>query len=808
MRSYVTAVVVSHDGERWLPVLLRALDSQQRQPDRVVAVDTGSSDGSLSLLQSGLGQAAVVAAPRTLGYGAAVRHGVAAAEQLRQRPAELSVDQEWIWLLHDDCAPAPDALQALLTAAEREPDAAVLGAKVRAWPDSRELLDVGVAITGTGRRETGLEPGELDQGQHDTVRPVLAADSAGMLVRRDVWEQLAGFDPELALFRDDVDFGWRAARAGHRVLVCPQAVVYHAEAAARGLRRIDNASRRPHRADRRGALHTVLVNCRALAFPVVVVRLVTGSLLRSLGYVLGKAPGLAADELAAVSSVLSRPRRLLRARRARRRTALLPPGAVRPLLPPWWLPYRRGLDAAAHRLFAGRSPARPTHARGRPVVESGPVAEEAEELPAEPGALLRALRQPFVLALVMALTSALIAARGLLGAGMLQGGALLPAPGGASDLWRAYLSAWHPVGLGSDAIAPPYLGLLAVFATVFGGKAWLAVDALFLLAVPLATTTAYLASSRWIRSRAVRAWMAVAYGLLPVLTGAVAQGRLGTVAATILAPLAARSAALVFIAKRRRQDSTDPRWPAAFATGLWLAALMALVPMSYPIAVAAIACTGVALVRSLGGLARVLTAVSIPPLLLLPWSLALATEPAHWFAEAGRQDPVGAGVAAQGLQLALGRPGGPGAAPAWIGAGILAAAFVALLRRDRRAAVSAAWVVGLAGLVVATVQSGAVAELPQFYDGFVAWPGFAVVVVQGAALVAAAAAADGAIAALAGGGFGWRQPTAALVALAAGAAPFLVLTWCVVEGYDGPLLRGSSVALPAYLVEAQVSPTR
>ena len=382
-----------------------------------------------------------------------------------------------------------------------------------------------------------------------------------------------------------------------------------------------------------------------------------------------------------------------------------------------------------------------------------------------------------------------------------------PTLGGECDHWRAYFSSWHPVSLGSVAIEPPYLGLLAVFATVFGGKAWLAVDALFLLAVPLATTTAYLASSRWIRSRAVRAWMAVAYGLLPVLTGAVAQGRLGTVAATILAPLAARSAALVFIAKRRRQDSTDPRWPAAFATGLWLAALMALVPMSYPIAVAAIACTGVALVRSLGGLARVLTAVSIPPL-LLPWSLALATEPAHWFAEAGRQDPVGAGVAAQGLQLALGRPGGPGAAPAWIGAGILAAAFVALLRRDRRAAALAAWVVGLAGLVVATVQSGAVAELPQFYDGFVAWPGFAVVVVQGAALVAAAAAADGAIAALAGGGFGWRQPTAALVALAAGAAPFLGLTWWVVEGYDGPLRRGAPVALPAYLVEAQVSPTR
>ena len=61
---------------------------------------------------------------------------------------------------------------------------------------------------------------------------MLAVNTAGMLVRREVLEKLGGFDRELPLFATDIDFGWRAARAGHRSLVVPQALVFHAEAGA------------------------------------------------------------------------------------------------------------------------------------------------------------------------------------------------------------------------------------------------------------------------------------------------------------------------------------------------------------------------------------------------------------------------------------------------------------------------------------------------------------------------------------------------------------------------------------------------
>ena len=273
-RHVVTAVLVAHDGLRWLPATLNAVKSQRRPVQRFVAVDTGSHDDTRDLLERAVGAPSVLKANREAGFGAGVRMATAAfrgAPGLPATRADSGDVVDWIWLLHDDSAPAPNALGAMLELADQMPSVAVIGAKLRGWENHRELLEVGVTLDHGGRRDTRLEPGELDHGQHDGDRDVLAVSTAGMLVRRDVWDQLGGFDPELPLFRDDVDFGWRANLAGHRVVICTNAIVQHAEAAATGQRLIacGTTSRTPggvarrRRLDRQGALWTMLTNTSA-----------------------------------------------------------------------------------------------------------------------------------------------------------------------------------------------------------------------------------------------------------------------------------------------------------------------------------------------------------------------------------------------------------------------------------------------------------------------------------------------------------------------------------------------------------------
>jgi len=161
-----------------------------------------------------------------------------------------------------------------------------MATELGATNDRNHLLEVGVSIAGNGARWTGLEFREQDQGQHDNVSEVLSVSTAGALIRRDVFEELGGFDPELSLFRDDVDFGWRVHTAGHSVIVVPQAIAFHAEAAANERRSIDVTGaflHRPLLLDRRHAAYVLLANASWWLTPLIALQLLGAAIFRAIG---------------------------------------------------------------------------------------------------------------------------------------------------------------------------------------------------------------------------------------------------------------------------------------------------------------------------------------------------------------------------------------------------------------------------------------------------------------------------------------------------------------------------------------------
>ena len=319
----VTAVIVAHDGAAWLPRLMEALNEQTKPVQRVVAVDTGSRDRSGSVVAALLGQSAVFGMDRATGYAAAVRRAVQHKAANTPVPAgqagRAHTDQiEWLWLLHDDCEPAADALEQLLRGAAETPTAAVLGPKLMDWADRDVIVEAGLTIDTAGRRVTGIEPREVDQGQHDGDRDSLAVSSAGMLIRRDVWEQTGGFDPGMALFDEDLDLCWRVHAAGYRVRVITDAVVFHAQAATRGRRSI-SVGRRARLLQRRNGLVALLGNLPLGAMLISLAGNLLLSLARTMFYLVAKRPAAALDESAAVLSVVGHPLKLSTTRRRRAR---------------------------------------------------------------------------------------------------------------------------------------------------------------------------------------------------------------------------------------------------------------------------------------------------------------------------------------------------------------------------------------------------------------------------------------------------------------------------------------------------------
>ena len=397
----------------------------------------------------------------------------------------------------------------------------------------------------------------------------------------------------------------------------------------------------------------------------------------------------------------------------------------------------------------------------------------------------------------------------MLTGGELQGGALLPAPDGSGRWWADYVAEWHPVGDGSAAPAPPYALLLAGLGVVTGGDAGLLVSLLMVLSVPLSALSAHLLLRRLGVAALVRVWAAVAYAALPLLTGALEQGRLGTVLGTAWLPVVAVT--VVDLARSRSgAELRLQRWSRRARAGAALAVLVALVPIAYPLA--ALAALGL-LVASVRGsspvrpgsaVASVLAVLGTPWLLSPWWLLDRVRDPASWWWEAGLPD-AGVGALAPGVaDLALALPGSGGATPlaGVLGSGVLVAALLALLRSDAGRTVGPAWCVAAAGLAVAAGGAGRSVEVPGDLPGGPApvWVGFCLVVWWGGLLVAAAAAAGDLRRQLVGRSFGWRQPAVAVVAAVALAGPPLALAVLVTNGEDGPLHRGDAVPVPSYLV--------
>ena len=201
--SPVTAIVVAHDSAHALPACLDAL---KREGVPAIVVDNASEDGSADLAEAR--GARVIRNARNEGYGRANNIGVAAAES----PLVL--------ILNPDLALDSGAAAALLAASERYPDAGILAPRI-VEPDGRVFF----------QPQSTLSPylanpaGKPCRPEGDCCAPFLSG--ACLMVRRELFLALGGFDPNIFLFYEDDDLCRRAADAGHALVHVHGATACH-----------------------------------------------------------------------------------------------------------------------------------------------------------------------------------------------------------------------------------------------------------------------------------------------------------------------------------------------------------------------------------------------------------------------------------------------------------------------------------------------------------------------------------------------------------------------------------------------------
>jgi GT2 family glycosyltransferase len=544
------ATVVVHRPGPWFDEVLAALADQDYPNLQVLflltsgegAPELGEDESSDDELRSRILERLPGAHVRSL--GANPGFAAAANEVLRLVEGESGL----FCLLHDDVALEPSAIRLLVEELYRS-NAGIVGPKLVDWDDPGVLQHVGFDMDRFGELDSLVEPGEVDQEQHDAVRDVFVVSSACLVVRADLFRTLGGFDRTMTFHGEDRDLCWRAHLSGARVLVVPSARARH---------RGRLAERRPDLA------HTVLAARHRLRTVVtstgrwrllVVLPLLTLFALGDL--VVGVATGHASRAVATLRALVGLVPRVGAISVRRRQVAPLrqvPDAEVA------GLQLRGSARLTAYLRSRGSSVAvRESEGRRRRVREVGVVT---------------------IGAWLAALGLLVVGGRGLITDGVRTVGEMLPYPESVGDLLDRYRSAWWDTGLGRTAAAPTGFGVLGVAGVLVAGNMGL----LRMLGVVGVIGLGYLGMWRLLgvfpRAWARAAGLAV-YAAVPLPYAAAGAGRWQVLAAYTTVPwalhLVRRVGGLGDADLHEPDEISDPLVGVSNARRLRLVAALALV---------------------------------------------------------------------------------------------------------------------------------------------------------------------------------------------------------------------------------------
>ncbi len=260
--SDLSVAVVSYNTRALLRACLASLTARQAEGEatlEIIVADNGSTDGSLDMVRAEFPCVRVIETGGNIGFGR--------ANNLALRDAR----GRCFCLLNSDAEALPGALRKTLAFLDAHPDVGLAGGQLL-WPDGRPqtswghdptlagvweeqtflgavrarlawnrspepnppapfpVKEGGVRVVSSpfpNREGSALAPGVGPNAPGHSPRDVHQISGAYMVLRREAWRQVGGFDPAYFMYNEDVDLNVRLRRAGWRVVFLPDVFIRH-----------------------------------------------------------------------------------------------------------------------------------------------------------------------------------------------------------------------------------------------------------------------------------------------------------------------------------------------------------------------------------------------------------------------------------------------------------------------------------------------------------------------------------------------------------------------------------------------------
>ena len=203
---------------RFLPSVVEHSDSSI---SRIVVADNGSDDDSIEVLEREFPQVEILRLEKNFGFAEGYNRAVKA------------IECKYTILLNSAAAASPGWDIALFDFMENQPDVGACQPKLLSFNNPESFEYAGAAggyIDCNGYpycRGRIFDTCEKDAGQYDSIADIHWATGAALMVRRQVYIDCGGLDPEFFAHMEEIDLCWRIRLAGWKIAIVPTAVVYH-----------------------------------------------------------------------------------------------------------------------------------------------------------------------------------------------------------------------------------------------------------------------------------------------------------------------------------------------------------------------------------------------------------------------------------------------------------------------------------------------------------------------------------------------------------------------------------------------------
>ncbi|MBA7642015.1 hypothetical protein ES703_49701 [subsurface metagenome] len=212
----VSIIIVNCNGKDYLKDCLNSinlLDYPNKKVETIV-IDNGSTDDSVEFIKGNYSKVKIIENDKNIGFAPAINQGAKEAKG------------KYIAILNNDTRVDPQWLIELIKPIDKYNQVVCTGSKVLSW-DGKKIDFVGsmVNFEGKGFQIDYGHPIEEDRYTEDKY--YLFVNGSSMLVDKEIFLEVGGFDKDYFAYYEDVDFGWRLWILGYKVVFAPKSIVYH-----------------------------------------------------------------------------------------------------------------------------------------------------------------------------------------------------------------------------------------------------------------------------------------------------------------------------------------------------------------------------------------------------------------------------------------------------------------------------------------------------------------------------------------------------------------------------------------------------